>query len=378
MQESWIDIIDHVSLAICATLLERNINSCEPFIRMKHKNLLNNNFLVKILMVQEEAGNLETVSLSGRVLIIDLNSDATEEVELILKGLASDKRIEILRYLAGRSCSVSEIAEARDLPTSTATMHINLLEKAGLIRTELKPASRGVQKICFRLYDRIVMMLPDGERASEHAIDISMPIGAYVDCRVTPTCGLASDTGIIGHFDDPDTFYDPERFRAQLIWFKQGYVEYRFPNRMPANAVLESIQISLELCSEAPLQNGDWPSDITMWMNGVEIGTWTSPGDFGGERGNLTPLWWEEWNSQYGLLKMWKVTTEGAYIDGIRTSDMTVNTLHIGNGGFISVRIGIKENAVRIGGINIFGQHFGNYPQDIVMRLRFRPVNHPT
>jgi predicted transcriptional regulator len=325
-------------------------------------------------MPDEEAGNLETVSLSGRVLIIDLSHDS-EEVEQILKGLASDKRIEILRYLAGHSCSVNEIADALELPASTATMHINLLEKAGLIRTELKPASRGVQKICFRLYDQIVMALPGGERPSENTIDIAMPVGAYVDCQVIPTCGLVSETGIIGHFDDPDTFYDPERFRAQLLWFKQGYVEYRFPNRLPADAILESIQISLELCSEAPLHNDDWPSDITVWMNQVEVGTWTSPGDFGGEHGNLTPDWWEEWNSQYGLLKMWKVTPEGSYVDGIRVSPVTVDNLHIGSGGFISVRIGIKDNAARIGGINIFGRHFGNYPQDIVMRLRFRPGN---
>lgn len=323
-------------------------------------------------MANHSDSDSESVSLSGRVLSIDLSHNS-EEVEQILKGLASDKRIEILRYLGGHSVSVNEIADALDLPASTATMHINMLEKAGLIRTELKPASRGLQKICFRLYDQVVIALPGGERPSENVIDIAMPIGAYVDCRVTPTCGLASETGIIGHFDDPDTFYDPERFRAQLMWFKQGYVEYRFPNRLPANVILESIQVSLELCSEAPLHNNDWPSDITMWMNGVEVGTWTSPGDFGGEQGSLTPRWWEEWNSQYGLLKMWKVTDDGSYVDGVKVSPVTVGGLNLGSGGFISVRIGIKDNAAHVGGINIFGRHFGNYPQDIVMRLRYKP-----
>jgi len=326
-------------------------------------------------MSSEESANSETISLSGRSLIIDLSRDG-KDVGQILKGLASNKRIEILRYLAGRSCSVNEIAAALDMPTSTATMHINLLEKAGLIRTELKPATRGVQKVCFRLYDQVVMALPGGERPSENTIDISMPIGAYVDCRVTPTCGLASETNIIGHFDDPDTFYDPERFRAQLMWFKQGYVEYRFPNRLPPHATLESIQISMEVCSEAPLHNPDWPSDITVWINQVDIGTWTSPGDFGGEHGNLTPDWWEEWNSQYGLLKVWQVNPSGSYVDGMRISSVTTKALQIGSGGFISVRIGIKEDAERVGGVNIFGRHFGNYPQDIVMRLRFRPGNH--
>lgn len=312
-------------------------------------------------------------ALPARVLTVDLDQ-ASDEIEQMFKGLGSAKRVEILRFLGGHSCSINEIAEALSLPASTTTMHINLLEKAGLIRTALKPANRGLQKICYRLYDQIIVTLPGGERVSDQYVDIAMPIGAYVDCRVTPTCGLAGESGIIGHVDDPGTFYDPDRFRAQLIWFKQGYVEYRFPNRLPANSILESVQVSLELCSEAPLHNDDWPSDITVWMNETEVGTWTSPGDFGGERGNLTPDWWEEWNSQYGLLKMWKVTTQGSFVDGVQMSAITANELNIGHGGYISVRIGIKDNASRVGGINIFGRQFGNYPQDIVMRLRYRPA----
>jgi predicted transcriptional regulator len=307
---------------------------------------------------------------TGRSLTINL-SEISEGSSDVLKSLASDKRIAILHYLAGRSSSVNEIAEALNMPASTTTMHINLLEKAGLIRTELKPASRGLQKVCYRVYDQIVLALPSGERSSDNFVDVSMPIGAYIDCRVAPTCGLVSETGIIGQLDDPDSFYDPERFRAQLLWFKHGYVEYRFPNRLPANAILDSIQLSFEVSSEAPLHNDDWPSDITVWINGLEIGTWTSPGDFGGERGSLTPAWWEEWNSQYGLLKVWKVTSEGCYIDGLFSSSLTVDQLGIGCGGFISVRIGVKQDALRVGGINIFGQRFGNYPQDIVMRQRF-------
>ncbi|MBZ0286435.1 MAG: helix-turn-helix domain-containing protein [Anaerolineae bacterium] len=305
-----------------------------------------------------------------RVLSINLEDDP-ETVERILKGLASDKRLDILRYLGGHSCSVNEIAEALEMPASTATMHITLLEKAGLIRTELKPASRGLQKVCVRLYDQVVLSLPRGQKTDENTIDISMPIGAYVDCSVTPTCGLASEAGIIGHVDDAATFYDPERLRAQLLLFRRGFVEYRFPNRLPANALLESLQVSLEICSEAPLHNIDWPSDITLWMNGVEIGTWTSPGDFGGERGRLTPGWWEEWNSQHGFLKTWKVTGKGAYIDGVQLSNICLADLNI-SGGFVAMRIGIKDTAYNIGGLNIFGRCFGNYPQDIVMRMRYQ------
>lgn len=309
---------------------------------------------------------------TGRKLIIDTD-DTSDDIERLLKGLASVTRLEILRFLGSHTCSVNEIAEAFNMPASTAALHVNQLEKSGLIRTELQPASRGLKKVCVRLYDQVVISLPSGERITDNVVDIAMPIGAYVDCSAVPTCGLVSQTGIIGHLDDPETFYDPERVNAQLLWFKHGYVEYRFPNRSHANGgTLESIQVSFEACSEAPLHDPNWPSNITVWINDVEIGTWTSPGDFGGERGALTPDWWEEWNSQFGLLKMWKVTADGAYVDGIRVSNVALTDLQLSRGQFISLRIGVKPDAENVGGLNLFGRYFGNYPQDIHMRMRFQ------
>ncbi len=38
----------------------------------------------------------------------------------------------------------------------------------------------------------------------------------------------------------------------------------------------------------------------------------------------------------------------------------------------IRMRIGIDERADHPGGVNIFGKGFGNYDQDIVMRLYLR------
>ncbi len=308
---------------------------------------------------------------SGRKLIINAD-DTSDDIERLLKGLASSTRLEILRFLGSHTASVNEIAEAFHMPPSTAALHINQLEKSGLIQTELQPANRGLKKVCVRLYDQVVISLPSGERMTDNVIDIDMPVGAYVDCSVVPTCGLVSHTGIIGHLDDPETFYDPERVNAQLLWFRHGYVEYRFPNRSRANGTLESLQVSFEVCSEAPLHDPTWLSSITVSLNDVEIGTWTSPGDFGGERGALTPDWWEEWNSQYGLLKMWKVTTDGSYVDGIRISGVALADLKLSQAPFISLRIGVKPDAENVGGLNLFGRYFGNYPQDIRMRMRFQ------
>jgi predicted transcriptional regulator len=309
---------------------------------------------------------------NARVLELLADDHNLQKLEAVTKALGSETRLEILRFLSAHTCSLLEIAEALELPPSTATLHINILEKAGLIKTDLRPATRGLQKICARVFDRVVIQLPAEHEIEDTLVEVSMPIGTYTDVKIVPTCGLAGELGIIGHFDDLSTFYEPERIYAQLLWFRRGYVEYRFPNRLPPHVVLDDIEVSFEVCSEAPLHHADWPSDITVWIGSAEIGTWTSPADFGGERGSLTPAWWDSQNSQYGLLKVWRVTNHGSYVDGIQVSKVTLHDLTLKPGDPIPVRIGIKENALNIGGLNLFGSKFGNYPQDIVLRQHFK------
>lgn len=38
-----------------------------------------------------------------------------------------------------------------------------------------------------------------------------------------------------------------------------------------------------------------------------------------------------------------------------------------------SVRIGVKEDAANVGGVNLFGQGFGNYDQERVVRFSCAP-----
>jgi len=309
---------------------------------------------------------------NARVLELLADDHNLHKLEAVTKALGSETRLEILRFLSAHTCSLLEIAEALELPPSTATLHINVLEKAGLIETDLRPATRGLQKVCARVYDRVVIQLPAESEPEDKAVEVSMPVGAYTDVNIVPTCGLAGELGIIGHLDDPSTFYEPDRIYAQLLWFRRGYVEYRFPNRLPPNVALDDIEVSFEVCSEAPLHHADWPSDITVWIGNLEIGSWTSPADFGGERGALTPAWWESQNSQYGLLKVWRVTNSGSFVDGVQVSNVRLDDLTLKAGEPIPVRIGIKATASNVGGLNLFGSKFGNYPQDIVLRQHFK------
>ncbi len=288
-----------------------------------------------------------------------------------LKALGNETRMAILRYLGDRVVPVNQIAHDLGLPPSTAAMHILVLEKGGLLHSEMRPASRGLQKVCARTYDELVIDLPRGEHHTRSAIEITMPIGGYSDFEVEPTCGMAGTLGLIGYLDDPNTFYEPGRLRAQLLWFRAGFVEYRFPNRVPPGAPILSLQLTAEVCSEAPLHDPEWPSDISVWVNGIHLGAWTSPRDFGGVRGRLTPGWWEEKDSQFGVLKRWRVGPSGTSIDGVGLSDVAVDMLGLRAGEPITVRIGVRRDARNVGGINLFGREFGNYPEDLGLRLEY-------
>ncbi len=303
----------------------------------------------------------------------DLTSN--EKYEKVFKALDSLNRVRILRFLSNKTASISEISLALDLPISTTALHIETLEEAGLIRTELGSASRGLSKNCARMYDKIEFDLPVEEQPRPRAIELTMPIGGYVDCQVTSPCGLLNETGIIGLLDDPASFYEPAHPNAELIWFEHGYVEYRFPNRLSTAMVPTALRLSMEICSEAPLYDLNWPSDITLWINGVEVGTWTSPSDFGGEPGRLTPEWWSTRNTQYGLLKIWHVNESKSEIDGMQISEVTLNDLKLRQAPYIAVRIGIKSTAENRGGLNIFGKGFGNYAQDLVLNIQYHTNN---
>lgn len=293
-----------------------------------------------------------------------------EEGIEVSKALANKNRMAILKALSERPHNVNELSERLGMPFSSTAVNVKKLEDVNLITTELLPG-RGTQKVSSRKYDQIIIDIGPSENKQNHSqIVYDMPIGEYVDCQVEPSCGIVGETDYIGMQDDPRSFYEPDKNQAQLIFLKTGYLDYRFPNRIPHGSDAEQIEFSAELCSEAPLYKLDWPSDITFWVNETEIGVWTSPGDFGGERGYLTPEWWLTNHTQYGLLKNWKINKEGIFLDGIKVNEeVTIDDLKLSDQPYISFRIGVKEEAVNKGGLNLFGHKFGNYEQGIQMKI---------
>ena len=127
--------------------------------------------------------------MSRNFLMID-----PEERPEVLRGLASPLRAKILRLLHRRpGINVNDIAAALGLPQSTVSSNLQILEDAGLIRTETQKGRKGNQKLCFTEYDEVLVLIRDDlTGAQANSIEVAMPIGLYTSCEVTAPCGLCS------------------------------------------------------------------------------------------------------------------------------------------------------------------------------------------
>lgn len=313
-----------------------------------------------------------TQEATGRTLVVSTEESAIDQAVIVAKAIASHPRLRILEYLSKKVASVTEISNELGMPIATTSLHLSSLEKAELVSSHTAPGKRGQQRIYTRVYESVVFRLPTSPNPFlNQGFTVEMPVGAFVNHSVVPTCGLAGQHADIGKVDDPVCFFDPNRYHAQLVWFSHGYLEYQFPNYTFKKENPTGLELSMELCSEAAPSADEWPSDISIHVNGVNIGTWTSPADFGDKRGRLTPEWWADDSSQYGLLKFWRVDRDGSYIDGRKVSSVNIDDLSLSSNPHIRVRIGVDDNAVNRGGVNLFGTHFGNHAQDIVMNIGY-------
>lgn len=291
----------------------------------------------------------------------------------LFRALSSEKRIDILETLNRNGpMPMTALSEALGITAGALTPHIKALEACGLVSLEMAVGRHGVQKLCGARSENIFVDLAENmETRTVYEEEIS--VGQYTAFEIFPTCGIAMSERLIGEVDDPKYFASPERVRAGIIWMGRGYVEYMLPNFLTENQLLLEIQITMELSSEAPGCQEDWPSDIDFTLNGVPLGVWTCPGDFGRTKGIYNPDWWfRNWN-QHGLYKLLTINASGTYIDGGLISPVTLGDLNIDHSTpSLKLRLGVREDARHVGGLTIYGRGFGNYNQDIKVRMHYR------
>lgn len=306
-----------------------------------------------------------------------LNNDS-QKITLIGHALTAPIRLTILKLLAFKNMTIKEIAEAINIPLNSLLKHITVLEKAELIGTKVNYTSKGKSKTCYRLTDKLSITLFDPEtdyipfqQFDEHILTI----GSFFDFHdLAAPCGMASAKERINNDNDLTVFLSSKRTRAQIIWFTEGLLEYRIP--LPDITKLKNlkgIEVSFESCSEAPLYNNDYKSDISVFLNNKKIGAYTSHGDFGDRKGLLNPDFWPLGLTQYGNLLLFKIderqsTVNNEFLSYVKLSDLNLNNIKT---PYLTLKIGVEPNAKHVGGINLFGKYFGDYKQDIVFKYLY-------
>lgn len=284
-------------------------------------------------------------------------------------ALASETRLRMVEMLGEGSLNISEMAQRLGVSSTIVAKHVKTLESANIISCRLLPGEHGQQKICRLVHSGLVLNFMRKTNYPEEMC-FEVPVGSYVDWDVRPTCGLFLQTGALGKSDDARAFADPRRIEAGCLCVGHGYLEYAVPNYVGDNKRLVEIRIQLELCSEAPGYDLNWPSDIYFHINGLCIGCWTCPSDYGGKPGLYTPDWYARtFQSQYGELKQIVVNESGSFIDGTRVSDVTTQRIMAAGYREFRLRISSPEDTQNPRGFNLFGKRFGNYDQNILFTV---------
>ncbi len=300
-----------------------------------------------------------------------VNMSETEQTCTVARALSSPQRLAILDLLNRHQIlNVGEIAEAIGLPVSSASHHITILEKAGLISSEKQPSLRGVVKMCSRARNEVVFQLGEKEQPSPRHLMQQLPIGAYSRIfDIRKPCGLASDSAPIGVYNNVRSFYLPERYQAEVLWFRGGYLDYDFSLLPIEKMNIQWIEISFEACSQAPVTTQSWESDIELSINAVCLGRQAVGCESRGRRGSLNPDWWPDIMTQAGKLHTWRVDADGTFINKERAGNTTIDQLGLLTSDKVSIRIAAPE--VDHPGINLFGLRFGDHKQSIVMEVGY-------
>ncbi len=219
-------------------------------------------------------------------------------------------------------------------------------------------------------------------------VSISIPVGAYSEKAVQAPCGFVTQDERMP-FDDPTIFDNPKHYLARLIWFgKNGFLEYKLRNPLPPGSGITSARLFLEACSEAPHYDLKYETDLSLYINGIKICTCNIKGDFGGKKGTYPlPAWWPISNTQYGVPLSIEIRDHGTYIGKFYSAEWLMDKARaqglkkVSNIGIrnldleqeaIVLRIGVDKDAKHMGGMNLFGEKSGNYPDTLTLGLEYK------
>ena len=310
-----------------------------------------------------------------RSVFLDLkNEEDGDAITSLCTALSSPVRLKILRRLntPPYGYSVSELVKTLDIPTTTLLFHLEKMEKADIVNISYRSTSSGTTRMVTRkLHDANLCFYyrADADEVRETQEVQSVSVGAYHDF-IGDEINFATSEKIYNKLGD-DIFH-ADRSKAQLVFTPNGIITYMFSNKLCKLRKVKKLTFTLEICSEAPYYNNDYLSDVTFWLNGTELTTVTLKGDYGDRRGRLNPEWWSDVLTQHGDLITLSIDDKGVSVNGIeKQSRTTIEKLDLSSGNRIGFSFGNKATAEHIGGFNVFGAGFGDYPQDICLTTTY-------
>lgn len=292
----------------------------------------------------------------------------------IADALGSETRLKILKYISlfNRPVEISDISKNLSISKTTLLHHLKKLENAQIIIFLYSSGKHGtVKKVARSLHSVHIQLITQEEVKNEQSTlsfdTQSAKVGAFSDFE-GDNFNFVTDKKFFQ--SNNDDCYMPERYDAELIFTSKGVITYKFSNIIARTCAVKELTFSLEICSEAPFYDMDYKSDITFWINGNELFTYTLDGDYGDRRGRLTPSWWPDVNTQYGKLLAVTISDNGVMLNGKPIpSTKKLSDLKLKHGNCIELKFGNKSTALNAGGFNLFGAGFGDHSQDIKLSL---------
>ena len=193
----------------------------------------------------------------------------------LFKALGSEVRLEIVRLLVEEPMNMNELAGRLHITNGALTTHIRKLEECGVVAVSSDSSGHGNQKICQVVPDKLLVDIKRPQLPAENTCSVDLKVGRYSNCRVYPTCGLATGERIIGVVDDFRYFSHPDHFDADILWFTQGFVEYQVPNFAPPYGRITQLTVSagLPASTTSGRRTSASPSTTSWWAPGPRPGT---------------------------------------------------------------------------------------------------------
>lgn len=297
---------------------------------------------------------------------MDLNLNSHDQQSLsIFQALSHVDRLKIIELLHKEAVPLQELKEELHISASSLSKHLKVLEDAQLITLRYGDHEQRKQRFASLKTNFISIHFPQNLFPELTKVSETVKLGHFTDFSATPSCGLATDKEIIGAVDNPKSFLNQHRVDAGLIWLSQGFLEYKIPKPLKNDSEIEMLDISMELSSEFPISNNTWPTTLNIILNDCPVARVTISGNFSDVRGILTPDWWDDGFSQYGILTHIRINRFDTSVDGVKVSDHNLLDTKIESSDFINLRIETEQVDGRYGGLTIFGKQWGNHAQDI-------------